>query len=117
TAPAPPADPEDSRWPTGRRSGAVAAVDVELLAGDEPRPRRGQEADRLGDVPCRTEAAQRDVVPGDVPRALVEIAGADEPLGHAVGEHPWSHAVDADAEAPLLGREGIDQLLDRALRP
>lgn len=66
------------------------------------RPGRGEEDNRLGDVSCRAEPPQWGVVAGHRQRVLVELAGADQPCGHAVGEHARPDAVGSDAEAALL---------------
>ena len=62
------------------------------------------------------EPAQRDVADRDLERGVVEVAGRDEPRGHAVGEHPGADEIRPHAVATLLGRERAHEHLDGALR-
>src|ERR1700722_7796080 len=64
----------------------VTTVDVQALSGDVARLRRGEEADRLGDVGRRPEPPERDAGAGHLLRLLVPLAVGDELAGHPVTE-------------------------------
>src|SRR6202034_1413595 len=62
-----------SSGPIVASSGAIATVHVEFLAADEAGPVGREEADRLGDIRCGAEPAQRYVAPGHVQGAGVQV--------------------------------------------
>ena len=92
----------------------IAAIENERLAGHEPRPFRGEEQDRLGNLLGCTEPLEGGIADRRVNIAIIigralelaEQAGVDQPEGDAIG---------ANAVAPLFPRNTGDDRIVRGL--
>src|SRR6266851_2644557 len=73
---------------------SLAAVDVDDLAGDERRPARGDEHDRVGDLFGPAGALQRHACH----QAGFPVGVAGEAIEHRGLDRPRRHRIDTDAE-------------------